>query len=417
MKKRALKRSFCWFIALVLPLVLILGVLPCAAQEEGPPTLQEVIDQNIPIQVGNLTFSGFHLVDSSAFPYDNNEITPPLAANITVEKVGEGTTSPGLKFTPKFDLKVGPNSGSAPLFNKKIQFFYQVKADGGGGLIAASALILNPGVVEAQGTSTTVLVEDVAGQMDNLVYQSKYLDAASGEYLLEERLRVETNISRSPAVSPNIILGLTVYPPGGEASIESFEQTFTLAPADGAPIADAGPDQVVQDSVLLDGTGSEGNGLTYKWSLVPRDPSLPIITPDPTMNSTLEVNELAKSLYDVTLTVTDGNGLVDTDTMLLAAAGPAGSQPPAPPPTSDELKLWNLNIKKYRFSNWASASVHGTFDASDLPLSNCKDESGLKAIVTLQVVDSAGKALGEWSGETGAEIYNSWYKCVIRKRH
>jgi hypothetical protein len=57
MQEKAIGRSFCWFIVLVLPLVLILGVLPCAAEETY--TLQDLIANGTVIHIDNLEFSNF----------------------------------------------------------------------------------------------------------------------------------------------------------------------------------------------------------------------------------------------------------------------------------------------------------------------------------------------------------------------
>jgi hypothetical protein len=87
------------------------------------------------------------------------------------------------------------------------------------------------------------------------------------------------------------------------------------------PIANAGPDQVVFDEVTLDGSGSsdpDGTIVLYDWELQHREDSIPDITAsgmDPTISG------LTPGLYDVGLTVTDEDGLTDTDTMLLGAAG------------------------------------------------------------------------------------------------
>ena len=151
MEKRAVKRGLCWFIVFVLPLVLILGVVPCAAEQTY--TLQELIEGQT-IDVDNLTFSGFQVDPVFTFSVPAGET--PQAADITVEPVGQGTTSPGLKFTPNFQVAVEPGSNTA--FLKTISFSYQVSD--GSGLIKGRALILHPGTVQATGQFAKVMVED-----------------------------------------------------------------------------------------------------------------------------------------------------------------------------------------------------------------------------------------------------------------
>ena len=88
-----------------------------------------------------------------------------------------------------------------------------------------------------------------------------------------------------------------------------------------SPTADAGGDQVVFDEVTLDGSGSYdtyGTIVSFDWLLQHRD--------DPDNDRTAAgvnptISSLEPDFYDVTLTVTNDDGLTGTDTMLLAVAG------------------------------------------------------------------------------------------------
>jgi hypothetical protein len=88
-----------------------------------------------------------------------------------------------------------------------------------------------------------------------------------------------------------------------------------------APVAKAGADQIVFDTVTLDGSGSyDPDGLiqSYDWNLQHREKASydrSATGPTPT------VSELAPGFYDVVLTVTDNLGVPSTDSMLLAVAG------------------------------------------------------------------------------------------------
>jgi hypothetical protein len=94
------------------------------------------------------------------------------------------------------------------------------------------------------------------------------------------------------------------------------------APTAAPPIADAGPDRVVLHVVTLDASRSNDSGGTidsYEWVLQYRGDSgydRKAEGDSPT------VSDLQPGYYDVTLTVRDNDGLTDTDTMLLAVAGP-----------------------------------------------------------------------------------------------
>jgi hypothetical protein len=87
------------------------------------------------------------------------------------------------------------------------------------------------------------------------------------------------------------------------------------------PVAMAGTDQIVFDEVKLDGSQSydpDGEIESYHWILQHREsPSYDLAAEGmiPT------VSGLERGFYDVTLTVTDDDGLSATDTILVAAAG------------------------------------------------------------------------------------------------
>ena len=121
---------------------------------------------------------------------------------------------------------------------------------------------------------------------------------------------------------------------GGFAAPNVYEFRASSAPAPAPPTADAGVDKVVLDTVILDGSASyDPDGLvdSYEWTLQHRE------TPayDRTaFGITPTVSALNPGFYDVILTVTDNDGLVDTDTMLLAVAGQCATFPPyTTPPT------------------------------------------------------------------------------------
>ncbi len=96
-----------------------------------------------------------------------------------------------------------------------------------------------------------------------------------------------------------------------------------ISVAMGPPQANAGPDRATANhQITLDGSQSsdyDGTIDDYQWSLVHRD--------NPTSNKTAlgelpTVSELAAGFYDVTLFVTDNDGLTDTDEMILAVLEP-----------------------------------------------------------------------------------------------
>jgi len=105
---------------------------------------------------------------------------------------------------------------------------------------------------------------------------------------------------------------------GGASALDNFEASIPSI----LPIAEAGSDQIVFNSVILDGSASsdsDGTIISWGWTLTHRT--------NPSNNKTATgsnptVTNLAKGFYEVILTVTDNSGLSDTDTMLLGVYGP-----------------------------------------------------------------------------------------------
>lgn len=101
------------------------------------------------------------------------------------------------------------------------------------------------------------------------------------------------------------------------------------------PVANAGPDQTVFDTVTLDGSSSFASDSTivsYQWFLDYRGGS--------THNRSAEgerptISNFQSGFYDVTLTVTDNFGATGSDTMLLGAAGSSA--------ILDERSRWDAN--------------------------------------------------------------------------
>jgi hypothetical protein len=102
-----------------------------------------------------------------------------------------------------------------------------------------------------------------------------------------------------------------------KGTLAAAPQAYSLVISVGnqAPVADAGPDQTVEcaggvTEVTLDGTGSsdpDGDTLTYSWS------APGVVFDDPT--SATPTGQFPLGTTTVTLTVDDGNGGVDSDTV------------------------------------------------------------------------------------------------------
>lgn len=172
---------------------------------------------------------------------------------------------------------------------------------------------------------------------DNTWYNFKFtvsnIGGASGQIETEVHLYSlgETGLESPTLIDSDIMatydvffadtnnLQLNIYSEqwGGASALDNF---YVNAPAP-IPIANAGPDQVVFDRVVLDGSSSYsflGDITEYQWELKHRDNSL---------NNRIvygmiqTVYGLNKGFYDVTLKITDTAGYQNMDTAVLAVAG------------------------------------------------------------------------------------------------
>ncbi len=114
--------------------------------------------------------------------------------------------------------------------------------------------------------------------------------------------------------------GWVYGPTYGEYNEVTGEALWALQQVNLAPTADAGPDQeVTNNQVALDGSGSydlDGTIESYDWALRYSIFNFRIPANDKTdEGETVTVTGLQKGIYNATLTVTDDEGLTDTDTM------------------------------------------------------------------------------------------------------
>ena len=99
---------------------------------------------------------------------------------------------------------------------------------------------------------------------------------------------------------------------------------FNMTTYVSAPTADAGPDRIVFDTLILDGSHSldeDGTLQSFDWKVIHRE--------NPAFNKiasteTATIASLEPGFYDVSLTVTDNDGLTDTDTFVVGAIGLKG---------------------------------------------------------------------------------------------
>jgi PKD domain len=149
------------------------------------------------------------------------------------------------------------------------------------------------------------------------------------------------------------------------------------------PIADAGPDQVIEcgNTVTLDGSASkdpQGDPLTFTWS-----------GPFGTLTGAAVTATLLAGEHAITLTVNDGNGGIDTDTVTVTVND---TTPPTMTLALSPTVLWPPNHKPV--SVIADIEVHDTCDAEP------------PFVELVSVVSSQG-ANGRGDGNTSTDIVNA----------
>ena len=229
-------------------------------------------------------------------------------------------------------------------------------------------------VVDADNSGSEEVTLDGSGSVDadgTIVSWSWSVNGA--EFGTGETLTV------SAAVSVHTVT-LTVTDDEGATSTDDV--AITVIPTDGnrSPIADAGPNQPVQDAddsgseaVTLDGSGSvdlDGTIESWSWS-----DSVGEIGTGETLNTTFDVG-----INLVTLTVTDDEGATDTDDVIITVVPTADNLPPVADAGNDQTQ------------------VDSADDGSALVLLNGSDSVDLDGTIASWSWSEAGMEIG--TGET-----------------
>ncbi len=128
----------------------------------------------------------------------------------------------------------------------------------------------------------------------------------------------------APAAPDTLTFDLTVTDDGGDTDTASTTVTVV---AQQPPVADAGPDQTVNEGSLesLDGTGStdpDGSIVGYNWT---QTGGTSVTLSDPTIASPTFTAPAAPDTLNFSLTVTDDQGLQDTATTSVTVQAAAGA--------------------------------------------------------------------------------------------
>jgi MYXO-CTERM domain-containing protein len=125
-----------------------------------------------------------------------------------------------------------------------------------------------------------------------------------------------------PDVAGRYVVGLVVSDGALDSAEDSVE--ITVTEANGAPIANAGPNQSVTtgDTVTLDGSGSsdpEEDPLQFAWTLVTR-PSGSSASLSSSSSATPRFTADVAGSYEISLTVSDGSDVSAPDSVTVVAS-------------------------------------------------------------------------------------------------
>ncbi|MGD8775708.1 MAG: hypothetical protein PVF76_08025 [Syntrophobacterales bacterium] len=391
MDERVLRKSLLWSVILVLAAILGIAVSPCSAAESSY-TLQELLDGQT-IEIDNLVFDNFDLSLNIAI----GDATLPDPKNILVEKIGEGTLKKGLRFVLNDELSIFTPSQSAM---RVIEISYQVRHHGGD-FIEANSLVLDPLTVIDGNNARVSIREDIAYEQLDVIKSVIY--------------EVKQNVSRQSSVgtveTPQATLLPTVSvssfaPASGQASIDGFEQLFSVV-----PMIDAGDDQIVFDQVTLEPTGDPMYD-SFVWELYRKDGDELVLVGSQVGKQTTFSN-LENVIYTAKLIATNSQTVPAVDFVDIFAAGPCEAQPEPPQQADADLKVWGLKLKKYKRCKWSFARMYGTFDFPEVDLDHNGTVNAEVSIKLLGAKADGGDFLVK--GKTACKVRDHKYKFVIRK--
>ena len=392
------------FISLVL--VFGLGVFPSTTQAI---TLGELLGGE-EIKIGNLRFFNFKLIGRNSFPPDKPLIKPEM---ITVVPFAEEQT--GLRFEANGELTVtAPAGGPFALVNAR--FSYDVETiDGSHSIKTNSQVLVSSSIDKGSGNMS---IREAVRNENSLELGAKSIffnKIPDGTEIKQPSVALDYSSQPVAFASLEVLITVQALPDSvfgeGVASIDVFEQSFSLV-----SLADAGPDQLVSgDTVTLDASGSKVAGTHYIWDffLKNEESSVPLKSADTKEEIVeVEVADLKPDIYLVRLTLTDGAGVEQSDTAIIAISGPCEAEAPEP---NAGIHWLNFKLKQYKYCNWAFARMYG---AVDLPekLHNLPHGKILNGSVTIIVEDALeGEKPLVISTPTRMKVRNrSRYKTVLR---
>jgi hypothetical protein len=179
---------------------------------------------------------------------------------------------------------------------------------------------------------------------------------------------------------------------GGSMSADSVK-VVVVPQVNEPPVAEAGPDQIVFDRVVLDGSGSkdsEGGALEYLWEIDSGEEGVrvPLAAGSPVEVGSQLLQPYIGKIVKILLTVKDQYGASSSDTMLLAVAGPVAIPEPEPVEPNAKLFLHHFNISQFDRWDKKTAGFYGAIEMpEDLQDLNLEKGDVVDARVTIELFD------------------------------
>ena len=310
-----------WIIHLSIAFVMIIACYSCGKEFscEGcidgniPPNAVAGPDHVIKLPVDSVLLDGSASGDpnGSITNYGWRKITGPAAFNIISPDDSITRIRSLIAGIYAFELTVTDNGGLSTMDTVQVT-------------VNDSAQTNRPPIANAgpDKVATDSLTLDGSGSTDPDNNISSYLwvkISGPASFLLSNHNAVQTLLSQSD--SGVFLFTLTVTDAEGLFSIDTVQVSVT-GQINRPPIANAGPDKIVSDSLTLDGSASsdpDNNITSYQWVKI-SGPSSSLIS-NPNEMRTL-VSVLNQGVYLFELKVTDAKGLFTTDTVqVIVTAG------------------------------------------------------------------------------------------------
>ncbi len=283
------------------------------AAANKPPTANAGQDQSITLPANSVTVSGSGAdADGTIVNYTWSQISGPSYFNIVNASLATTNITGLTQGIYKFELKVTDNNGASG--NDTITVIVNPAANIPPTVNAGADQTL---ILPVNSTTLAGTANDVDGYIKSYLWSK--ISGPSNYSIVNINSPVTDIWNLSNGI---YTLELKVTDNSG-ASVRDTIQISVMTP-NTPPIANAGADQTItlpQNSVTLYGSGTDSSGVITNYSWVQlTGPSVAVIVSP--FNDSTTINSLVGGNYQFELTLTDNNGNIGKDTVIISVAEP-----------------------------------------------------------------------------------------------